>query len=86
MCRTVTWTIGNCRLHIRAVTDFITLAEGESAVSGVLDDFDPRRFGNGFYVLKLTARDIGGRKTTLTQAIEIKTATSWANISARILT
>ncbi len=53
--------------------DFVTLAEGEAGLDGGLADFDPRHYADGFYVLKLTARDIGGRSSSITRAIEIDT-------------
>ena len=42
--------------------DYITLASGDdTGVGKVLTQFDPQTLSNGFYQLRLSATDIGGR-------------------------
>ncbi len=53
---------------------FRTLASGQSAIDNApLIELDPNEFVNGFYQLLLTARDISGRESRATAAIEVNT-------------
>ncbi len=55
---------------------FTLLAEGDASVDGTLATLDPATLSNGFYTLRLTARDIGGRTSTTTATfVEIDTDT-----------
>ncbi len=66
-----TWTLALARL---GTTDYATIAEGRSSMSGVLGTLDPGQFANGFYTLRLTASDVEGRSRVLTRTIEINSA------------
>jgi YD repeat-containing protein len=55
--------------------DFITLASGNSVVSGTLYHFDPTVLRNGVYLLRLTAADISGRISTAETVVEADTTT-----------
>ena len=53
---------------------FRTLATGQSAIDNApLIELDPNEFVNGFYQLLLTARDISGRESRATAAVEVNT-------------
>jgi YD repeat-containing protein len=53
---------------------YLTLASGEAAIDGsLLENFDPTAWRNGFYSLRLTARDIAGRTSEVVSQIEINT-------------
>ena len=53
---------------------FVVLASGESPVTGAtLVHFDPGAVANGFYRLRLTAEDIGGRTSTKEVTVEVNT-------------
>ncbi|MGM0485754.1 MAG: putative Ig domain-containing protein [Planctomycetota bacterium] len=55
-----------------ATDDFMLLAEGESTVTeSALSQLDPGTIANGFYRLRLTARDIGGRESTTETVLEV---------------
>ncbi|MCA9140961.1 MAG: putative Ig domain-containing protein, partial [Planctomycetales bacterium] len=58
---------------------FTEMAKGQANVDGgKLASLDPQKLANGFYKLRLTAEDIGRRRTVTTVAIEINTATKSA--------
>ncbi|TAK53398.1 MAG: hypothetical protein EPO25_10765, partial [Gammaproteobacteria bacterium] len=50
------------------------LAEGNTATSGLLATLDPARFESGFYVLRLSARDIAGRAAEVSVSVELAAA------------
>ncbi len=52
---------------------FSTLASGHLPISGTLATLDPFALPDGPYRLRLTARDIGGRRATTEAEIEIRT-------------
>ena len=54
--------------------DFTALAEGEAPVDGALGTLDPRRLADGFYTLRLTAKDISGRVSSAEAVVEVNTA------------
>ncbi|MDH4177677.1 MAG: putative Ig domain-containing protein, partial [Thermoleophilia bacterium] len=54
--------------------DFAALASGESPVNGILGTLDARRLADGFYTLRLTALDIGGRVSVAQALVEVNTA------------
>jgi len=54
--------------------EFHALAEGDTAIDGVLGTLDPHALSNGFYALRLTARDIGGRTSVADTRIEVHSA------------
>ncbi|MGX9354808.1 putative Ig domain-containing protein [Roseobacteraceae bacterium S113] len=65
-----TWQL---ELLDRGGNRLMTLASGEDAqAAGItLADLDTRALQNGFYTLRLTARDIGGRVSTLVRSVEV---------------
>ena len=69
------WTL---QLAPKGSFQFQTLAGGDEPVNGSLATIDPSQLRNGFYTLKLSARDIGRRRTEVTTLIEINTATKAA--------
>ncbi|MEL6104395.1 MAG: CARDB domain-containing protein, partial [Planctomycetota bacterium] len=61
-------------LAVRGSDDFVSIGRAESNVENAsLVTLDPRTIANGFYTLKLTARDIGGRQSVTTRDIEVNT-------------
>src|SRR5262249_60337174 len=57
-------------------SDFVQLATGSATVNNAtLTQLDPTKLPNGFYRLRLTARDVVGRTSTAEVTAEIKTAT-----------
>jgi hypothetical protein len=54
--------------------DFTTFTEGEAPVGGALGTLDPRLLADGFYTLRLTAQDIGGRVSSAEGLVEVKAA------------
>nr|MCU0873508.1 tandem-95 repeat protein [Pirellulaceae bacterium] len=59
--------------------NFVTLATGDTELAGgMLATFDPRRWSNGFYVLRLSASDIGGRRASVETPLEINTVANQA--------
>ncbi|GAB1537665.1 hypothetical protein NUACC21_03140 [Scytonema sp. NUACC21] len=60
--------------------EFSAIASGTQSQSGVLSEFDPGEYVNGFYQLRLRATDISGRASTTTSNIEVSTATKNAYI------
>ncbi|KPJ75957.1 MAG: hypothetical protein AMJ54_13385, partial [Deltaproteobacteria bacterium SG8_13] len=59
--------------------DFVILAAGETPVDGVLGSLDPQRLADGFYTLRLTAKDISGRVSTTEAVVEVSTADKLGN-------
>ena len=54
---------------------FRLLAQGTTPVAGaVLARLDPDRLANGAYLLRLSARDMGGRSREVLRAIEVSSA------------
>ncbi len=51
------------------------IAQGSQSTDGVLAQFDPTTLNNGFYQLRLTATDIGGRSSSTQIMVEADTAT-----------
>ncbi len=65
------------KLEIAPVSQdrFILLAGGDNPIEGdLVGAFDPTGYRNGFYLLRLTARDIGGLQSQTTALVEINTA------------
>src|SRR5262249_57474229 len=55
--------------------DFTELARGETPTGGgTLASLDPGALANGFYRLRLTAQDIGGRTATTETEVEVLSA------------
>ncbi len=54
--------------------EFAALAQGQAPADGVLASLDPRRIADGFYTLRLTARDIAGREASAEALVEVSTA------------
>ncbi|MCA9139121.1 MAG: tandem-95 repeat protein, partial [Planctomycetales bacterium] len=66
------WTL---EIAARNSNDFRTIAEGETTGAGlVLATIDPSTLANGFYTLRLRARDISGRSSASTIDLAINTS------------
>ena len=52
------------------------LARGEAPIAAALSSIDGRTLPDGFYTLRLTARDIGGRTSVAGARIEVHTGTA----------
>ncbi len=62
-------------LKARDTGESRTLATGATPLTGVLvDQFDPSTLRNGFYELRLTASDIGGRESSTHALVEVNTS------------
>src|SRR3546814_20792972 len=48
------------------------LGRGDAAIDGELGSLDARRFADGFYTLRLTARDISGRVSVTEAQVELR--------------
>ncbi|MCH5373555.1 MAG: hypothetical protein JJ992_06230, partial [Planctomycetes bacterium] len=54
--------------------DYVEIARGEgTVVGGTLTEIDPRQLANGFYRLRLTAEDIGRRRSATEIGFEVNT-------------
>ncbi|MBY0457043.1 MAG: putative Ig domain-containing protein, partial [Gemmataceae bacterium] len=61
------WTL---ELAAAGSTEFAVVASGTGPATGTLWTLDPTRLTNGFYQLRLTATDIGGRSAVATLMVE----------------
>src|SRR3546814_15421648 len=59
-------------LHDALPISVTRLGEGDDAVSGELGTLNARRLADGFYRLRLTGRDISGRVSVTSIAIELR--------------
>src|SRR3546814_9854176 len=65
--------LDNWTLELLAADGTVTrLGEGDDAVSGELGTLNARRLADGFYRLRLTGRDISGRVSVTSIAIELR--------------
>ncbi|MEL6109582.1 MAG: putative Ig domain-containing protein, partial [Planctomycetota bacterium] len=66
------WTLA---VATRGSLDYTTIATGETTGEDlVLSTLDPRSLANGFYTMRLTARDIAGRQSQTTIDFEVNSA------------
>ncbi|MCH2167041.1 MAG: tandem-95 repeat protein [Oceanicola sp.] len=74
-----TWSVA--LIDRSGVRPALTLAEGDAGITGVLAQLDPAKMPDGWYVLRVVAADMGGRRTVRDTLIEI----AQPNKTARLL-